>query len=290
MSAARFGWSLAAAMLLALAGCGGGSDSTPATPPPPTGSAAAQAVAAAAAQGSNDTATNSSSAFTVLQAAGVPAVTINSPPKVNFTVFSDGAVVQGLTNTNVRFAIAKLVPGSNGDPDHWFSYVYRTESTAAAPNNVGPGGTPVLASAKQATTDPNTPAQLVYNADGYYTYTFSTDIKDPTKTNGVVFEPNLTHRIAIQLSYKNAAGATILVNPYFDFTVGADGNSIAVIDPAKTKKVTDVASCNVCHEKLALHGGGRVDTQFCVLCHNPGTTDANSGNVLNLATMAHKIH
>jgi OmcA/MtrC family decaheme c-type cytochrome len=54
--------------------------------------------------------------------------------------------------------------------------------------------------------------------------------------------------------------------------------------------MTDIASCNSCHEKLALHGGGRVDTQFCVMCHNPGTTDANSGNVLTLATMAHKIH
>ena len=49
--------------------------------------------------------------------------------------------------------------------------------------------------------------------------------------------------------------------------------------------MTDVASCNTCHEKLALHGGGRVDTQYCVMCHNPGTTDANSGNVLTLATM-----
>jgi OmcA/MtrC family decaheme c-type cytochrome len=27
-----------------------------------------------------------------------------------------------------------------------------------------------------------------------------------------------------------------------------------------------------------------------VMCHNPGTTDANSGNVLTLSTMAHKIH
>ncbi len=106
----------------------------------------------------------------------------------------------------------------------------------------------------------------------------------------MVFEPNRTHRVAIQLSYKNAAGATVLVNPYFDFTVDADGKSVTVTDPAKTRKMTDVSSCNGCHEKLALHGGGRVDTQYCVMCHNPGTTDANSGNNLNLATMVHKIH
>ena len=39
-----------------------------------------------------------------------------------------------------------------------------------------------------------------------------------------------------------------------------------------------------------MHGGGRVDTQYCVMCHNPGTTDPNSGNVLTLSTMVHKIH
>ena len=54
--------------------------------------------------------------------------------------------------------------------------------------------------------------------------------------------------------------------------------------------MADVSSCNGCHEKLALHGGGRVDMQYCVMCHNPGTTDANSGNVLTMQTMTHKIH
>ena len=106
----------------------------------------------------------------------------------------------------------------------------------------------------------------------------------------MVFEPNRTHRIAIQLSYTNAAGVTVLVNPYFDVTFDANGKSVAVTDPNQTRVMADVSSCNACHEKLALHGGGRVDTQFCVMCHNPGTTDANSGNVLTMQTMVHKIH
>jgi OmcA/MtrC family decaheme c-type cytochrome len=284
-------WGALALVMAALSGCGGGGGGGGGSQPAPTTSVG-QAISAAAAVAANDTATNSSSAFKVLQDAGVPAVTVKSPPTVNFTVFSDGAVKTGLTNANVRFAIAKLIPGTNGDIDKWTSYVYRTESTATAPNNVGsgPNGTPALASAKQATTDPNTPAQLVYNSDGYYTYTFSTDIKDPAKTNGVTFEPNRTHRIAIQLSYTNAAGETVLVNPYFDVTFDANGNSVAVTDPSKTRVMADVASCNSCHEKLALHGGGRVDVQYCVMCHNPGTTDANSGNVLTMQTMVHKIH
>jgi len=283
-------WGSTCAVVLALAACGGGGgggDQPSANP------ALLSAISSASLVASNDTAVNASAGFAAVQAAGIAPVTINSPPKVNFTVFSDGAVKTGLTAANVSFAIAKLVPGTNGDPDQWVNYIYRTETATAG---VGPGGKPVLASAKQATTDSKQTdptllaAQLVYNAGGYYTYTFKTDIKDVAQTNGVVFEPSRTHRVAIQLSYKNAAGDTVLVNPYFDFTVDASGNAVAVTDPAKTRKMTDITSCNSCHEKLALHGGGRVDTQYCVMCHNPGTTDANSGNVLTLSTMVHKIH
>jgi OmcA/MtrC family decaheme c-type cytochrome len=285
---------LAAFLALVLVGCGGGGGGgATSTPPTSAPASVSEALAAASAQPANDTSTNSSAPFLVLQSAGLPAVTVASPPKVNFTVFSDGAVKTGLTLSNVRFAIAKLIPSTNGDPDRWTNYIYRKETATAG---VGPGGTPALASAMQATTDPQETdpalqaAQLVYHPEGYYTYTFKTDIKDPTKTNGVAFEPERTHRVAIQLSYTNAAGETVLVNPYFDFRFDASGNSVPVTDPSQTRKMTDVSSCNSCHEKLALHGGGRVDTQFCVMCHNPGTTDANSGNVLTLSTMVHKIH
>jgi OmcA/MtrC family decaheme c-type cytochrome len=292
---------LVAMMLVAaglLSGCGGGNDggSLPApgpVGPPPSGQVGA-ALSSAAANPANDTSTNSSSAFKAVQDSGVPAVTVTGAPVVNFTVFSDGAVRQGLTLSNVSLAIAKLVPGTNGNIDEWQSYVYRTETPAGA-NNVGsgPGGTPVLQSATQATTDPKPASlanQLVYNPEGYYTYRFSTNITDPARTNGVVFEPNRTHRIAIQLSYTNAAGETVRVNPYFDVTFDANGRSVPVTDPGQTRVMSDVSSCNGCHDRLAVHGGGRVDVQYCVMCHNPGTTDANSGEVLTMQTMIHKIH
>jgi OmcA/MtrC family decaheme c-type cytochrome len=294
-------WSAVGLLAAAMVGCGGsgGGDGSGGTgnPPPAPGTPAAS-ISAAAAVSSNDTATNTSASFTALQDAGIPAVTINSAPIVNFAVFSDGKAKTDVVIADVRFAIAKLVPGTNSNPDQWVNYVY---SKVPGKAGFGPGTppTPVLATAMQATSDGKMSAaeltaagltgQLSFNPDGYYSYTFKTNITDPTKTNNVVFEPGLTHRVAIQLSYKNAAGETILVNPYFDFTV-VNGKSVAVTDPAKTRKMTDVASCNGCHEKLALHGGGRVDTQYCVMCHNPGTVDPESGNNLNLSTMVHKIH
>lgn len=277
-----------AALALAIAGCGGGGGGGPAVPPL-TGDLGAR-LTAAAGDPANDSARNSSSAFKVLQDNGVPAMVVpaSGTAKVNFTVFSDGAVKTGLKNTDARIAIAKLVPGTDGEIDQWVNYISRIETAAAG---VGPGGnqTPP-ATAKQATTDSSTAASLVFNPEGYYTYTLTTDIKDPSKTQGVIFEPNRTHRVAIQLSYTNAAGETVRVNPYFDVTFDANGNAVPVTDPNQTRVMADVASCNGCHEKLALHGGGRVDVQFCVMCHNPGTTDANSGNVLTMQTMVHKIH
>jgi OmcA/MtrC family decaheme c-type cytochrome len=285
-------WGIVGLLAAAVAGCGGGGGSSPAVPVAPV-VAANSAIAAASALAANDTSSNAAAPFTVLQSAGIAAVVVNGAPKVNFAVFSNGTVKADLKITDVSFAIAKLVPGSNGNPDQWVNYIYRKET---ASTGVGPAGKPALASAMQATTDAKQTdaallaAQLVYNADGYYTYTFKTNIQDPAQTNGVVFEPARTHRVAIQLSYKNAAGQAVLVNPYIDFTVDAAGKSVLVTDPARTRKMTDVSSCNSCHEKLGLHGGGRVDTQYCVLCHNPGTVDANSGNNLNLSTMVHKIH
>jgi OmcA/MtrC family decaheme c-type cytochrome len=282
---------LAAAALVA---CGGGNDggsSLPAPPaPPPVSGALGAKLAAAAAVPANDTATNSSSAFKVLQDNGVPAVVVAGPPRVNFAVFSDGVIRTDVKLADVSFAIAKLVPGTNDEIDQWVSYVNRTE---VATPTVGPGGAPVLASAKQATTDPK-PAgqanQLVFNAEGYYTYTFSTNVTDPAQTMGVTFEPNRTHRVAIQLRYVNAAGETVRVNPYFDVTFDASGRSVQVTNPNQTRVMSDISSCNGCHERLAIHGGGRVDVQYCVMCHNPGTTDANSGNVLTMQTMTHKTH
>ena len=282
-----------AALVLALSGCGGGGggDVVPPPPggggpPPPPAAAAAQAQAPASPPPPHDPSVNPTASFTVLQGAGLPAVTVNSPPKVNFAVFSDGKVVPNLTATSVSFAIAKLVPGSNGDPDKWVSYLNRTETATAG---VGPNGAPALASAKQATSESGSAGQLAYNPDGYYTYTFKADIKDPAQTAGVAFEANRTHRVVIQLSYKNAAGATVLANPYFDFTLDSSGKSVTAA-AGQTRKMVDIDTCNNCHDKLALHGGGRVDTQYCVVCHNTGTTDANSGNNLALSTMVHKIH
>ena len=300
ISAVRLG--LSVALVATLAACssgggGGGSDSNQAA----TAAAIGKAVNTASAAGA-DSAATPSIGFTAVQA-GAPAVTINSPPVLRFAVFDHGSVVTNLTTSNVRFAIAKLVPGINGAPDNWVSYIYvpavpgtsKFGSTLSQNVGSGPGGTAALASAWQATTDSG--GTLKYDAaNGYYTYTFGTDVKiNTTNPDGkVLFDGSAVHRVAIQLSYQDSSGKTVYVNPTFDFTLDQNGNSVAYKDsqgnPTPVKQVVDASACNQCHDPIAVHGGGRVDPLFCVMCHNPGTTDPNSGNVLDFKVLVHKIH
>jgi len=212
-------------------------------------------------------------------------VQISSPPVVYFTVTNESGQPVVLTQDDVasgalRFGIAKLVPGSNGDADSWQSYINRLEE---ATPDVGLNGQAVLASAMQATMETRGNAgPLTQNADGSYRYTFATDITDPFQTMGVSYDPSLTHRLVMQVELELASGE-LVSNPYFDFA--PDGSPVQT-----TKLVVHKDACNECHHRLALHGGGRIEMEYCVVCHNPGTTDANSGNNLDFSVMVHKIH
>ncbi|HET7706310.1 MAG TPA: hypothetical protein VFM36_09510, partial [Thermoanaerobaculia bacterium] len=61
--------------------------------------------------------------------------------------------------------------------------------------------------------------------------------------------------------------------------------------------VTPTANCNKCHDRLALHGGQRLEVQECVICHNPEESDkarrpANAGQPesISFQRMIHRIH
>ena len=203
--------------------------------------------------------------------ATITGVTINSPPVVNFQVVDgNGQALTGLTASNVRFYIAKLVPGTNGDANHWQSYLNVLKTPTAVPAN---------APAIQATSENGTQGTLVDHGDGTYTYTFATDITNITSPEKVTYDPNLTHRVGIQFT----GGPT--TNPTYDF-VPATGATSGILE----NDVVATASCNSCHNKLALHGGSRVNTKLCVMCHNPGSWEPNANVSLDFKVYIHKIH
>jgi OmcA/MtrC family decaheme c-type cytochrome len=159
-----------------------------------------------------------------------------------------------------------------------------------------------------AVTDPATRIVGILEentANGYYTYRFATDVVTPllmadatdvknvslgkVANNGkvAVKDGATVHRVGAQLCYTDpVTKAKVVVNPTFDFTLGANGVAVPVTTP---RKVVDKASCNECHEPITAHGT-RVDPNYCVICHNPGSVDFNTNNKIDLKLMVHRIH
>jgi OmcA/MtrC family decaheme c-type cytochrome len=192
---------------------------------------------------------------------------------VNFELSDDGAPLAGVDGGDIRFTVAKLIPASS--PSSWQSYINQTETKEAG----DPGTTPVGTTAFQATAERASTDGGIFtdNGDGTYSYTFSFNFRAVTNPMAVSYDPSLTHRVAMQVSDN-------VSNAIYDFV---PGNPAAT--PA-TRSIVDNASCSECHEKFGFHGGDRVSVDYCVTCHNPGSSDANSGNTVNFTVMVHKIH
>ena len=210
----------------------------------------------------------------------IDSVSINSPAAVRFSVRDDnGLPFVGLTSRDLRFNIAKLVPNTFGDPSTWQSYINRaSEGAMQASQERNRTGYPL--------------GDLVDHGDGSYTYTFATDLANADcpppceDADGnpldVSYDPNLTHRVVIQLSHSVIVGLPPL-NAIYTFRP-ADGATSGIA----SREIVSTESCNECHNQLRVHGS-RVDTRFCVTCHNPGSWDPN-GNTADFKVMIHKIH
>jgi OmcA/MtrC family decaheme c-type cytochrome len=74
---------------------------------------------------------------------------------------------------------------------------------------------------------------------------------------------------------------------------------IAITDaqPVPRRTSVDLANCNACHDHLAVHGGRRLNTQGCVICHNPINDDSSQRPAdqgppesISFQRMIHRIH
>ncbi|HEX7679761.1 MAG TPA: OmcA/MtrC family decaheme c-type cytochrome, partial [Thermoanaerobaculia bacterium] len=105
---------------------------------------------------------------------------------------------------------------------------------------------------------------------------------DQTKTHtlGIYSTRNLTAVVGIDPALKKSYFANAVV----DFR--PDGGTVT----DKWDKMRESTTCNTCHDPLSAHGGSRQQIKLCVLCHQTQSTDANSGNTVDMKVMAHKIH
>jgi OmcA/MtrC family decaheme c-type cytochrome len=205
----------------------------------------------------------------------ITSVVISSPTVVKFQLADqNGLPLKGLTSSNISFTVAQLDPGLNGMASQWRSYIFSTVSPGSCPAGVTACAT---ASQTQAGTESATNGTLVDNGDGTYQYTFKTDI---TMVPAVPYNAALTHRVGFEIKGLAQANNGIYT---FQPSTGATTGIFS-------REIVTTATCNNCHTMLKEHGGGRVDTQYCVMCHNPGTADPESGNTLDMTVMIHKIH
>jgi OmcA/MtrC family decaheme c-type cytochrome len=189
--------------------------------------------------------------FTIQDPAGLPLdrLGVNTPGTIS-TSFLIGYIPNGQSKNTVPL---------------YTSYITRTRA--------GTINTTTLAT--QATSDSG--GTYVTNADGDYTYTYGTVL--PTG-----FDQTVTHTVAIYSS-RNLTSFGLL-------TYYSDAVYSFVPNGAKVTVVRDIvneATCNQCHDPLSAHGGARNDPKVCIICHQPQTSDADTGTV-DFTTMIHKIH
>ncbi len=193
-----------------------------------------------------------------------PVVDVSFTDDLNQPLDRLGQVTPGALS--VSFTVGWWDPATR----HYTSYITRTATAAAPSKQIG-------TTATQAATDSN--GKWVDLSTGHATYTYNTALPasfDQTKTHtiGIYATRNLTAQIS-----KN-----YYANAEYDFR--PDGKAIT----DKWDKINQAASCNNCHDPLSAHGGARQDVKLCVQCHQPQSTDPDTGNTVDFKVMIHKIH
>jgi len=192
---------------------------------------------------------------------GRPVADLSFTDDLNQPLDRNGQVTPG------TLSVSLIMAWYDGGARHYTSYTKRTATSTINGN-----------SAVQAAADSNGTWNDV--ALGHSIYTFKTALPqgfDQTKTTtlGIYATRNTT----------DIVGKNYYANVEYDFR--PDGGTI---DPLNTWDKTNNAACNTCHTLLSAHGGSRQDVKLCVLCHQPQTTDPDTGNTVDFKVMVHKIH
>ena len=196
-------------------------------------------------------------------------------PAMTFTVkTAHGGPALGIAPSTVGFTIAKLIAATGGFPSQWQSYV-NVNPTSKGPN--------ALPSAIQATTENGATGTFTEIGNGQYSYTYKVDLKAVTTPLAVSFQPSLTHREGFEIRLGGSAEPLGPDNPVKDIVPDGSAGS-------GNKLIAATVNCVACHERLDLHGGPRHTVEYCVTCHNPATTDPESGESVDMAYLAHSIH
>ena len=206
-----------------------------------------------------------------------------------------GAHTVPYKSTQLKGLNAKIVSVMNAAPGQHPTIVFQlteNDGSAIAPSSLGTNlnvlmGGPTTDYAVQPFREQ---AQSATVSGGNASYTFTNAIPaDATGTWAFSIEARRT--VTLDPAPRDTTSATEgAVNPVFYASLSGG-------DPEPRRMVVDLASCNVCHDRLALHGTNRLNTEECVICHNPNGDDSSrrpdghgAPESIDFKRLIHRIH
>lgn len=200
-------------------------------------------------------------------------------------VNESGQPLIGLQAANISFVLARLEPGINGRSNGWRAITRRTEAFPGTPTPVPASAVTGTGPTNQATTEAASRGKWVESnqANGQYFYTFAQSV---TGIDDIPFDPALVHRVGLEIRLRPAGASEFIPanNAVFTWAPTTGG----VVESGR--EIVDNDTCNACHDNLVFHGGARFDLQYCAMCHESYSFDAQTGNTIDLRVMIHKIH
>jgi len=263
-----------------LSGCSGGGSATTTTPTSLSSSTTTDTTAATKTQ---------------ITSISFPSPAAVVGTTVNFTIVdtSGNPVTTLPADISVAFTYAKLTWDSVGN-SLWTNYIFAEGAiTGTSAVGSGTGNTPAITTpVKQGSTQSAAVTAIVNNGAGKYSYTFTnTKLTSTNFTTPETFDANTINRIGMELS----EGGITPVNSVYDIVPNGSTSPV-------TRKIATTDSCLTCHysrEGFGFHhvaanpaatSGNRKEIEYCVTCHNPGSTDPNSGNTISMDSFIHKLH